>query len=181
MPTVEYHSVCPLVRIGTPHPLFRKRVCPPRTKGWGGALACGLRGPNLDDCRKSMALCLLCGHTCSFVFDPPPSCTSASARNALDVRISSLVAGLSLVLYLQRTWPYGPDCKAGFKIMQTHGLLSGIALHIVILLLHRGEPSPSHVLVQRLLSIVSSRLNYPQFTVWWNHSLRTLEFLHSDG
>ncbi len=25
---LEYHSACPLVRIGTPHPLFRKRVCP---------------------------------------------------------------------------------------------------------------------------------------------------------
>jgi len=37
-------------------------------------------------------------------------------------------------------------------------MLSGIALHIVILLLHRGEPPPSHVLVQRLLSIVSSCL-----------------------
>jgi hypothetical protein len=33
---IEYHSVCPLVRIGTPHPLSRKRVPPPRTKraGW---------------------------------------------------------------------------------------------------------------------------------------------------
>jgi hypothetical protein len=31
---LEYHCVCPFVRIGTPHPLSRKRVCPsPRTKG----------------------------------------------------------------------------------------------------------------------------------------------------
>ncbi len=29
----EYNSVCPLVRIGTPHPLSRTRVCPPSTKG----------------------------------------------------------------------------------------------------------------------------------------------------
>jgi hypothetical protein len=28
----EYHSVCPLVRIGT-HTPFPKRVCPPGTKG----------------------------------------------------------------------------------------------------------------------------------------------------
>jgi hypothetical protein len=32
-----YHSVCPLVRLGTPHPLSRKRVVPPPgTKGGGG-------------------------------------------------------------------------------------------------------------------------------------------------
>ena len=33
---LEYHNVCPLVQIGTPHPLSRKRVCPP---GWY-TLAC---------------------------------------------------------------------------------------------------------------------------------------------
>jgi hypothetical protein len=35
---LEYHSVCPLVRIETPpHPLSRKRVCPPPgTTGGGG-------------------------------------------------------------------------------------------------------------------------------------------------
>jgi hypothetical protein len=33
---IEYHSVSPCVGIGTPHPLFRKRVCPsPRNqRGW---------------------------------------------------------------------------------------------------------------------------------------------------
>jgi hypothetical protein len=32
---IDYHSVCPIFRIGTPHPLSRKRLCypPPRTKG----------------------------------------------------------------------------------------------------------------------------------------------------
>jgi hypothetical protein len=29
---LEYHSVCPVVRIWTPHPLSCKRVCPPGTK-----------------------------------------------------------------------------------------------------------------------------------------------------
>ncbi len=61
----EHHSVCPLVtrtefpppqstyiqsttvyvpslELGLPRPFSRKRVCPPpRTKGWGGTLACG--------------------------------------------------------------------------------------------------------------------------------------------
>ncbi len=34
---IEYHSVCPLVGIGTPPPLTRKRVCPspPEPKGGG--------------------------------------------------------------------------------------------------------------------------------------------------
>ncbi len=32
----KYHSVCPLVRIGTPHPLSSKRVCPSlRSEGEG--------------------------------------------------------------------------------------------------------------------------------------------------
>jgi hypothetical protein len=55
IPWVQYHSVSPLVRIGTPPPplpqasvsLPRKRV-----KGWGGT--------NSDDWRISLALCLLC-------------------------------------------------------------------------------------------------------------------------
>ncbi len=33
---LEYNSVCPLVGIGTPHPLFRKRVCPPPDPKEGG-------------------------------------------------------------------------------------------------------------------------------------------------
>ncbi len=58
---LEYHSVCPLVGIGTPHPLSCKRVCPPpnqrgghthlQVRGWGS--------PDSDDWRKSLALCLL--------------------------------------------------------------------------------------------------------------------------
>jgi hypothetical protein len=59
---IEYHSVCLLFPIGTPTPLFRKRVCPPRNlrrmghtrlrvRWWG-------RGPNSDDWRKSLQLCL---------------------------------------------------------------------------------------------------------------------------
>jgi hypothetical protein len=31
----EYHSVCPLVGIGTPPTPLRKQVCPPPTKVWG--------------------------------------------------------------------------------------------------------------------------------------------------
>ncbi len=36
---IEYHSVCPLVRIGSPRPISRKRVCPPRNQG--ATLDCG--------------------------------------------------------------------------------------------------------------------------------------------
>jgi hypothetical protein len=40
---IEHHSVCPLVGIGTPPTPLPQRVCPPpRTKRWGGTLACGL-------------------------------------------------------------------------------------------------------------------------------------------
>ena len=45
---LENHSVCPLVRIGIPHPLFCKQFD-------------GVGSPNSDDWRKGLALCLLCG------------------------------------------------------------------------------------------------------------------------
>ncbi len=47
---------------GDPHPLSRQRVCPSTgTKGGGGHTRLRVRGggPNLDDGRKSLALCLL--------------------------------------------------------------------------------------------------------------------------
>ncbi len=54
------HSVCPIVRIGTPHQLSRKRVCPsPEPKG--GRTHSTWVGPNSDDWRKGIVLCLLCG------------------------------------------------------------------------------------------------------------------------
>ncbi len=57
------YSVCPLLRIGTPHPLSRKRVLPlpPEPKGGGETLAYSRwRGPSSDDWRKSLVLGLLC-------------------------------------------------------------------------------------------------------------------------
>ncbi len=41
---LEYHSVCPLVGIGTPHSLFCKRVCPPPLNQRGVTIACGWGG-----------------------------------------------------------------------------------------------------------------------------------------
>jgi hypothetical protein len=58
----EYHSVCPLVRIGTPPPPSPASECVP--PGTNGREHTRLRvrggGPNSDDWRKSLALCLLC-------------------------------------------------------------------------------------------------------------------------
>ncbi len=62
---LEYHSVCPIVRIGTPPPKIpHLSVSFPRNQegdahspageGAGG-------GPNSDDWRKGIVLCLLCG------------------------------------------------------------------------------------------------------------------------
>jgi hypothetical protein len=61
---IEYHSVCPLVGIGTlPPPLSPASVpLPPEPKG-GGHNRLQVRGwgsPNSDDWRRSLALCLLC-------------------------------------------------------------------------------------------------------------------------
>jgi hypothetical protein len=60
---LEYHSVCPLVRIGTPPPLSLARVSPPGAKGGGNTLPAGERmgGLNWDDWIKSQPICLLCG------------------------------------------------------------------------------------------------------------------------
>jgi len=61
---LEYHSVCSLVRIGTPPPPLSQAGVPPpepkreevhtrlRVRGW--------RSPNSNDWRKKLTLCLLC-------------------------------------------------------------------------------------------------------------------------
>jgi hypothetical protein len=64
----EYHSVCPLVRIGTlPTPLSPASVPLPPEPGLGGRhtrlwrlWVRGWRSPNSDDWRKNLELCLLC-------------------------------------------------------------------------------------------------------------------------
>jgi hypothetical protein len=60
---LEYHSVCPLVRIGTPHPLSRKRECYlPDPTGGGGTYSPageGAGGPNSDEWRKSLVLMIV--------------------------------------------------------------------------------------------------------------------------
>jgi hypothetical protein len=60
---LEYHSVCPLVRIGTPSTPSPASECarPPGTKG-GTYSAAGeaVGGPNSDDWRKGLVICLLC-------------------------------------------------------------------------------------------------------------------------
>ncbi len=59
----EYHSVCPLVEIGTlPPPLSPASVPPvPKDGGAHSPAGEGWGSPNSDDWRKSLALCLLCG------------------------------------------------------------------------------------------------------------------------
>ncbi len=57
----EYHSVCPLVGIGSPASV----PLPPEPKGGGGGTRVRQRGegsPNPNDLRKSLAICLLCGN-----------------------------------------------------------------------------------------------------------------------
>ena len=60
----EYHSVCTLVRIGTPPPPC-KRVSPPGTKG-GGHARQRVREwrSQFGRLKKSLALCLFCGVCC---------------------------------------------------------------------------------------------------------------------
>ncbi len=65
----EYHSVCPLVGIGTlPTPLSPASVpLPPRKGGHTRLRVRGWESPNSDDWRKSLALCLLCGYDKQFL------------------------------------------------------------------------------------------------------------------
>jgi hypothetical protein len=72
------------------HPLSCKQVCPPPGTKGGDTLTCGLSGlgPNSDDWRERLALCLLCGpadrcanilaHQCP----PPPICNDDQAQCA---------------------------------------------------------------------------------------------------
>ncbi len=54
---LEYHSVCPLVKIGTPHPsLPQTSVSPPEPNGEGAHSHAveGVESPNSDNWRKSL-------------------------------------------------------------------------------------------------------------------------------
>ncbi len=51
---LEYHSVCPLVRIGTPTPAPASEWAPHLNQGEGNSPAGeGVGGPNSDDWRKA--------------------------------------------------------------------------------------------------------------------------------
>jgi hypothetical protein len=58
---LKYHSVCPLVRIGTP-PSVASEFVPPEPKGGTHSPADeGVVGSQFGRLEKSLALCLLCG------------------------------------------------------------------------------------------------------------------------
>jgi hypothetical protein len=62
---IEYHNVCPIVP-GPPTPSPASEcVHPPESKDKGTHSPAGevVGGPNSDDWRKSLVLCLLCGFT----------------------------------------------------------------------------------------------------------------------
>ncbi len=63
---IEYQSVCPFVRTGSPQPLLRKRVChPPWTHRWDNSNTPfrerGWGYPVWTTWTESLALCMLCG------------------------------------------------------------------------------------------------------------------------
>jgi hypothetical protein len=66
----EYHSVCPLVGLGTlPTPTLPASVPLPAEPGGGGHTRVrGWGSPNSDDWRKSLALCLLCAMQGSYTY-----------------------------------------------------------------------------------------------------------------
>ncbi len=63
---LEYHSVCPFVRIGSAHPPPASECVPPFNLRGGqhSPAGEGMGGPNSDDWRESLALCLLYDFSC---------------------------------------------------------------------------------------------------------------------
>jgi hypothetical protein len=91
----EYHSVCPLVGIGTlPPPLSPASLpLPPEPKGGAGGghtrVRVRIRGsPNYNDRRKNLALCLLCvGPHQSEKPNPQRFCQGRFPRGAITFKI----------------------------------------------------------------------------------------------
>jgi hypothetical protein len=83
----EYHSVCPLVGMGTlPTPLSPASVpLPPERGGWGR--------PNSDDWRKSLALCLLCELTLCLYDQVHGASSGTEGVTALALGRSIMVTG----------------------------------------------------------------------------------------
>jgi hypothetical protein len=78
---LKYHSVCPLVGIGTPPPLPLASVSPTPTKEEGVHTRLRVRGwgsSNSDDWRESLVLCLLCRLTSHIRPDTTPQTVSNS-------------------------------------------------------------------------------------------------------
>jgi hypothetical protein len=91
---IEHHSVCPLVRIGTPPtPLPQASVPYPPDQRVGGHTCLRLRG--WGRLRKSLALCLLCDlyfqQTCHWKLPPKilskPNLVSAHSRQKVVVHV----------------------------------------------------------------------------------------------
>jgi hypothetical protein len=101
----EYHSVCPLVRIGAPHhPLSRKRVCPPQPKGMG-THACGRGGGGSQFRRLEKKIsCLICARLPVHL----PSCSYYCLLESLLGMSVRLPSGLYLYLLLY------PVCRSVF-------------------------------------------------------------------
>jgi len=57
---LEYHSISALVRIGTPTPSPASECVPPPRVGTHSSAGECVGGPNSDDWRKSLLLCLPC-------------------------------------------------------------------------------------------------------------------------
>jgi hypothetical protein len=94
---IEYHSVCPLLGIGTPPLPLPQASVPfsPNQRGGGRHIRLRVRGwgsPNSDDARKNLALCLLCRfHQFYQLFSVNGffSCTVLNSSIALSVCIKS--------------------------------------------------------------------------------------------
>jgi hypothetical protein len=69
---LEYHSVRPLVRVGTPTPSPASECVPLGSRNQRGGHT-RQRSPNSDERRKSLALCLLCASRSSHSTSPHPS------------------------------------------------------------------------------------------------------------
>jgi hypothetical protein len=105
---MEYHSVCPFVEIGSPHPIPGKRVWPPfpRTQVGGGrgdtlAFGGGMGGPNSDAGTETLALYVYYNHSAVATEGPCPKSTQ-SASPGFNHRLNIYLDTKATCLHLKK-------------------------------------------------------------------------------
>ncbi len=118
---IEHHSVFSPRRHWDSHnPSPASECAPPRTKGWGvHSPRLRLRGwgiPNSDDCRKSLALCLLCAPNQHKDDDIPILLLIKGSANHCWVNLDFALFACKPTIQVWRKWKWNELWEAKTKI-----------------------------------------------------------------